>query len=131
MRKIILYTVIATFIVACTSCKTTKYIPIETTKIEYRDNFLRDSIIHYDSVYVKDKGDTLILEHYKYLFKNKILKDSIYLNDTIHIPYPVEVVKPVKASLSSWQNFQLWCGRITLILVVLIAFYLSIKSKKF
>lgn len=101
MRKIILYTVIATFIVTCTSCKTTKYIPIETTKIEYRDNFVKDSIFHYDSIYVKDKGDTLILEHYIYLYKNKILKDSIYLNDTIRIPFPVEVVKPVKASLSS------------------------------
>jgi len=130
MRKIILSTVIATFIFACTSCKTSKYIPIETTKIEYRDNLLRDSIIHYDSVYVKDKGDTLILEHYKYLYKNKMIKDSIYLNDTIRIPFPVEVVKPVKASLSSWQNFQIWCGRIALILVVLVGLYLAIKSKK-
>jgi hypothetical protein len=131
MRKIILSTVIATFIVTCTSCKTTKYIPIETTKIEYRDNLLRDSIIHYDSVYVKDKGDTLIMERYKYLYKNRIVKDSIFINDTILVSYPIEVVKQVKTPLTSWQNFQLWCGRIALVLVVLVVFFLSIKSKKF
>ena len=113
------------------SCKSVKYIPVETTKIEYRDNLVRDSIFHYDSVYVKDKGDTLILERYKYLYKNRIIKDSIYLNDTIRIPYPVEVVKPVKAPLTSFQNFQLWCGRIALVLAVLVVFFLSIKSKKF
>ena len=47
-------------------------IPVETTKIEYRDNFVKDSISRYDSVFVKDKGDTLILERYSYLYKNKI-----------------------------------------------------------
>jgi len=66
------------------------------------------------SVFVKDKGDTLILERYKYLYKNRIVKDSIFINDTIRVSCPVEVIKQVKVQLTSWQNFQIWCGRLAL-----------------
>lgn len=111
------------------SCKSVKYIPVETTKIEYRDNLVRDSVIRYDSVHVKDKGDTLILERYKYLYKNKILKDSIFINDTIRVPYPVEVVKQTEAPLSSWQNFQIWCGRLALIALLFVTIYFVWKLK--
>ena len=126
MKKILLFAVLAMLMY---SCKSVKYIPVETTKIEYRDNLVRDSVIRYDSVHVKDKGDTLILERYKYLYKNKILKDSIFINDTIRVPYPVEVVKQTEAPLSSWQNFQIWCGRFALFALLLACIYFLWKLK--
>jgi hypothetical protein len=52
------------------------------------------------------------IETVKTEYRDKIAKDSVFINDTIRVPYPVEVVKQVKAPLSSWQNFQVWCGRI-------------------
>lgn len=128
MKKIFIIAVIVTLLY---SCKSVKYIPVETTKIEYRDNLVRDSIFHYDSVFVKDKGDTLILERYKYLYKNKIIKDSIFMNDTIRVPYPVQVIKEVKTSLSGWQNFQIWCGRFALFALLLACIYFGWKLKKF
>ena len=111
------------------SCKSVKYIPVETTKIEYRDNFVKDSIFRYDSVFVKDKGDTLILERYKYLYKNRIVKDSIFINDTIRVPYPVEVIKHVKSPLTSWQSFQIWCGRFALFALLLACIYFVWRLK--
>ena len=72
MKKILIIAVIATLLY---SCKSVKYIPVQTTKIEY-GIISSDSIFRYDSVFVKDKGDTLILERYKYLYKNKIVKDQ-------------------------------------------------------
>jgi hypothetical protein len=126
MKKILLFAVIATMLL---SCKSVKYIPVVTTKIEYRDNFVRDSIFRYDSVFVKDKGDTLILERYKYLYKNKIVKDSVFINDTIRVPYPVEVIKQVKAPLTCWQIFQIWCGRFALFALLLICIYFVWKLK--
>ena len=126
MKKKLIFAVIATMLL---SCKSIKYIPVVTTKIEYRDNFVRDSIIRYDSVFVKDKGDTLILERYKYLYKNRIVKDSIFINDTIRIPYPVEVMKQVKAPLTSWQSFQIWCGRFALFTLLLACIYFVWKLK--
>lgn len=126
MKKLLFFAVLATLLY---SCKPVKYIPAETTKIEYRDNLIRDSVIRYDSVYVNDKGDTLILERYKYLYKNRIVRDSIFVNDTIRIPYPVEVVKQTEAHLSSWQNFQIWCGRLALIALLFVTIYFVWKLK--
>ena len=127
MKKTIIICIIALMYCAC---GTTKYVPIETIKTEYRDNFVRDSIFLYDSIHVKEKGDTLILESYKYLYRDKIVRDSIFKNDTIRIPYPVEVVKEVKAPLSGWQNFQIWNGRIALALALLAVIYFVLKLKK-
>jgi DNA polymerase sigma len=126
MKKILFLSIIAILLY---SCKSVKYIPVETTKINYRDNLVRDSVIHYDSVYVKDKGDTLILERYKYLYKNRIVKDSVFVNDTIRIPYPVEVVKQIKTPLSSFQNFQILCGRLVLFALLFVAIYFVWKLK--
>ena len=120
MKKLLFLAAIATMLY---SCKSVKYIPVETTKIEYRDNFVRDSIFRYDSVFVKDKGDTLILERYKYLYKNRIVKDSIFINDTIRVPCPVEVITQVKAPLPSWQTFQIWSGRFALFAFLLACIY--------
>lgn len=128
MKKLLFLAAIATMLY---SCKSIKYIPVETTKIEYRDNFVRDSIFRYDSVFVKEKGDTLILEKYRYLYKNRIVKDSIFINDTIRVPYPVEVIKQVKAPLTSWQNFQIWCGHISLFVLLHIGIYLLWRLKQF
>ena len=126
MKQIIFFAVIVMILY---SCKSVKYIPVETTKIEYRDNFVKDSIFRYDSIFVMDKGDTLILERYSYLYKNKIVRDSIFINDTIRVPYPVEVVKQIEAPLTGWQNFQLWCGRIALVILLLSGIYVVWKLK--
>ncbi|HOG19598.1 MAG TPA: hypothetical protein PKW37_04070 [Salinivirgaceae bacterium] len=103
----------------CSSCGKTKYIPVETTKIELRDQLVRDSIFCYDSVFVKHTADTLFIEKYKYIYRDKIILDSVFIQDTVSVPYPVEVVKQVKAPLTSWQNFQIWSGRIALLLILL------------
>ena len=126
MKKLLFLAAIATMLY---SCKSIKYIPVETTKIEYRDNFVRDSIFRYDSVFVKEKGDTLILEKYRYLYKNRIVKDSIFINDTIRVPYPVEVIKQVKTPLTYWQSFQIWCGRFALFTLLLACIYFVWKLK--
>lgn len=127
MKKTIVFCALA---LLCCACGTTKYIPIETIKTEYRDKIIRDSIFQYDSVFVKQTADTVFFERYKYLYRDKLIKDSIFIQDTIRVPYPVEVIKQVKAPLTSWQNFQLWSGRIALILALLIGLYFILKIKK-
>ena len=126
MKKILLFAVIATLLY---SCKSIKYVPVETTKTEYRDKIFRDSVTRYDSVYMKEKGDTLILERYRYLYKNSIIRDTTIIRDTIQVPYPVEVIKQVKAPLSGWQNFQVWCGRIALFVLMLACIFFVWKLK--
>jgi hypothetical protein len=129
MKKRIVPVAIILLLCFCSSCKTTQYIPVESTKIEYRDNFIRDSIFRYDSVFVKQTADTVFFERYKYLYRDKIVRDSLFLSDTIRVPYPVEIVKQVKAPLTGWQNFQVWCGRIALAILLIVGIYFVLKWK--
>jgi hypothetical protein len=127
MKKKIIFCAIA---LLCCACGTTKYVPVETVKTEYRDKIVRDSVFRYDSIFVRQTADTVFYERYKYLYRDKIVRDSIFLNDTIRIPYPVEVVKEVKAPLTSWQNFQLCCGRGALVIALLVGIYFVLKAQK-
>ncbi|MDR2475706.1 MAG: hypothetical protein LBD45_07590 [Bacteroidales bacterium] len=63
------------------------------------------------------------LSPYKYLYRDKIIRDSIFKCDTIRVPFTVEVVKQVKAPLTSLRNFQVWCGRILLAIALLVGLY--------
>ena len=79
------------------SCRSIQYVPVEKTKIEYRDrvDIQRDSIYRLDSVFVFQKGDTFTIyrDRYKYIYKNIYLRDTTFVQDSIQVPYPVEVIK--------------------------------------
>ena len=86
------------------SCTTTKYveIPVEHTKIEYRDRIKHDSIYLRDSIVQKRENDTIYLEKYKYLYKYKYLRDTINIVDSIPVVTIQEVTKEVN-KLHNWQ----------------------------
>ena len=127
MKKTIIFYALA---LLCCACGTTKYVPIESVRTEYRNTATTDSVFLRDSIFIKEKGDTLIVEKYRYLHRDRILRDSIFKTDTIHVPYPVEVVKEVKKPLTGWQNFQIWCGRIGLVFLLFVIVYFVLKLKK-
>ena len=124
MKKAVVFCAFALF---CCACGTIKYVPIETIRTEYRNTITTDSVFLRDSIFVKERGDTLILEKYRYFYRDRVLRDSVIVRDTLRVPYPVEVVKEVKKPLSSWQNFQMWCGRIAFA-VLLIVFVWRLKK---
>ena len=86
------------------SCTTTKYIeiPVEHTRIEYRDRIKHDSIYLRDSIVQKKENDTIYLETYKYLYKYKYLRDTINIVDSIPVVTIQEVTKEVN-KLHNWQ----------------------------
>ena len=90
------------------SCRTVKYVPVETIKVDttYINKLQRDSIYMLDSVYVKEKGDTVFIEKYKYLYRDKLVRDTLYMakTDSIQVPYPVE------KELTIWQYLKLELG---------------------
>ncbi|MDR1121810.1 MAG: hypothetical protein LBM08_12945 [Dysgonamonadaceae bacterium] len=120
MKKILLFFLLCAGFAACNK---SVYVPVESVRTEYRDRYLRDSITLRDSVFIREKGDTVWIEKYKCLYVDKLKRDSIYLNDTIRVPYPVEI--PVEVNyVSGWQNFQIWLGRI---LIAIVAGYCGIR----
>ncbi len=111
------------------SCRTVKYVPIETVKVDttYINKLQRDSIYMLDSVYVKEKGDTVLIEKYKYLYRDKLVRDTMYISkaDSIQVPYPVE------KELTRWQQFRMdfggWAMCIVVISILILIVY---KIKK-
>lgn len=107
------------FLIACllfllSGCKAkTICVPVENQKIMHKDKIFRDSIYLQDSIVVKLQEDTVFVEKYKYLYRDRLLYDSVFVRDSIEVPYPVEQFIEVNR-LSSFQSFQLWCGRILL-----------------
>lgn len=91
-----------------TSCRSIKYVPVETVRTEYRtrDSIRYDSIYQRDSVYLMFKGDTVYKYKekylYKYLFLNKT--DTVIKTDSIQVPYPVE------KQLTKWQAIKIELG---------------------
>lgn len=106
--------------------------PVETVRTDsiYINQVQRDSIYRRDSIYIRDKGDTVWVEKYKYLFVDKLRHDTLYLNrtDSIRVPYPVE------KELTRWQQMKLelggWAFGIIITAALIIVGLLVYKSRK-
>lgn len=110
--KTTFYILATLLVLSVASCTTTRYIPIESvrTEIEYRDRLRTDSIFVSDSVYIREKGDTIFVEHTRYAYRDRMQVDTAYvcITDSVQVPYPVP------AQLSSWQRFKQDVGGIAI-----------------
>ena len=90
------------------SCRSVKYVPVETVKTDsvYVNKVQRDSIRLQDSIFVFVKGDTVRIEKYKYLYRDRVVVDTVRLveRDSVQVPVPVE------KELSRWQRWKLDLG---------------------
>ena len=103
------------------SCRTTEYVPVEVIKSDttYINKVQRDSIYQLDSIYILDRGDTVLITQTKYLYRDKLVHDTVYMSktDSIQVPYPVE------RQLTRWEQFRLDVGGwaiVTFIIIILI-----------
>lgn len=113
-----------------TGCTTTKYVPIETVRIDTMKvtKYERDSIYIHDSTIVREKGDTMLIEKWHTRWRDRWMHDTVYQSrvDSVPKPYPVE--KRVPAELTWWQQTRLHLANI--LLYALLAFGV-IKLAKF
>lgn len=105
------------------SCTTTKYVPIPEyhTDTLIQTQVLKDSVWLHDSTFIREKGDTVLIERWHTQYKWRELHDTTYVSKTDSIPYPVEVTKEVPAKLTWWQQTRLYLANILLILAALAA----------
>lgn len=101
------------------SCTTTKTVERVKRDSVYVYRLKRDSIYQRDSIYMLIKGDTVYKYEYKYLYRDKMLRDTISISKTDSIPYPVEVPKYVDKKLSWWQSALLYTGAIAWIVAII------------
>ena len=104
---LLLLYVLAVFTMLC-GCRQMQYVPVVTVLHDsiYIAQVQRDSILRYDSIYVRDAGDTLYVERWKYLYRDKVRVDTMVSVrvDTLAVPYPVE------RKLTRWERVKMEAG---------------------
>lgn len=119
--RMIKYVLATLLLLVVWSCRTTEYVPVEVVRSDttYINKVQRDSIYQLDSIYILDRGDTVLITQTKFLYRDKLVRDTVYMSktDSIKVPYPVE------QQLTRWEQFRLDVGGwaiFTVILIVLI-----------
>jgi hypothetical protein len=97
MKYLIIWLVMLMLLAWLTSCTTTKYIEVEKVRTDttYITKWQKDSVWLHDSIHVKEKGDTVMIEKWHTQWRDRLRVDTIYqaTHDTIPQPYPVETIK--------------------------------------
>lgn len=123
--KNLLYIILLTMAICLTSCRSIKYVPVETVKTEYktRDSIRFDSIYEHDSIFLFVKGDTVYKEKYRYKYRYLTINktDTVMLTDSVQIPYPVE------KQLTRWQQMKIELGGWAVGVIVILSIVLMLK----
>ena len=107
MRPLYLFIILLTTAIL-SGCRTIEYYPVETVRTDtvYVNRLAVDSVMVRDSIYIHEKGDTILEHRYHYIYRYKDRVDTLYLasRDTVSVPYPVE------KELTRWQSFKVDYG---------------------
>lgn len=105
-------------------CRSIQYVPVETVHTDtlYQKVVQRDSIHIHDSVTIREKGDTVMIEHWRTQWRDRLLRDTIYRSrtDSVQVPYPVE------KQLTKWQQVCIDYGKLTMGATVLLVIFLIV-----
>lgn len=112
----------------------TKYVAVESVRYDslFISKMLHDSVYVRDSVFVKEAGDTVFKDKYKYVYIYKNLVDTFYVYKEKEIQVPV----PVERNLNWWERVKLdyaeWviAGLVTIYLVYALRKWLARKIRK-
>ena len=111
------------------SCTTTRYVTVPEyhTDTLIQNTVLKDSVFLHDSIYQKEKGDTILIEKWHTKYRERLVHDTLYQHrvDTIAKPYPVP--EYVEKKLSWWQRLRLHLGNIMLVLIGAAILYAAAK----
>lgn len=95
---------------AFTSCTRTMYVPVTSVQHDsiYLHTHSHDSIYVHDSVTIHEKGDTIWLTRWRTEYRDRIVRDTAYIErrDSIAVPYPVE------RKLSRKERLYMSAGRV-------------------
>ena len=82
-------------------CTTTKYIPVESVRVDsvHVAKVQRDSVYVRDSVFVAVKADTVFKTSLKYVYRDRIVRDTISALNTDTITRVVEIER----KMSRWE----------------------------
>lgn len=106
-------------------CTTTKYVPVETVRVDsiFVAKVERDSIYERDSVFVAVKADTVFKTSLKCVYRDRIVRDTVSVLRRDTVAQVVEVEK----KLSFWEQKKLELGGVAMLVALLLAIILLKK----
>ena len=112
------------FLFLC-GCRT-EYVPIEVVRTDSLmiEKLMKDSVFVRDSVYLKEKGDTIYLYKDKYVYVLKEVADTVYMEQVREVEVPV----PVERKLSWWERMKLKYAEWALGVLVAIALIYALRK---
>lgn len=131
LNGIIPFLMTAIFCTMLSGCRSHRTIEKAIVKHDtcYVDRLKKDSIHVHDSIYLHEymRQDTLFIEHVRWRTKFiEIIKhDSIYIAKTDTVMNTVTIES--QRDLTGWQWFQIWAGRLALLLVSASIIILAIR----
>ena len=103
------------FLLMLTSCRT-EYVPVESVRYDslFFTKFFRDSVYVKDSTHVRERGDTVFWYRLKFVFMNKSVTDTVYIERYKDRDVPV----PVERKLSWWERQKMDYGGWAMLILV-------------
>ena len=113
------------FLLLLCGCRT-EYVPIESVRYDsvMIEKLLRDSVFVRDSVYLKEKGDTVYKykDRFVYVYKNRV--DTFFAEKIREIEIPV----PVERKLTWWERVKLNYAEWVIAVLVAIALIYALRQ---
>ena len=115
MKNSFLISLLVFIIYMLASCKT-EYIPHESARFDsvFFAKIQKDSIFVKDSVFIKEKGDTVFKDRFKVIYKYVLHRDTVLSirKDSILVPYPIEKKR------TFWEQTKIDIATIAIVLVI-------------
>ena len=128
LSRILFWAVAITTCCALFSCRTV-YVPVETVRTDsiFIKQYERVSIHTHDSVFVKTKADTIYINHWRTVYRDRVVRDTVFESRVDSVQNVVEVEK----KLTKVQQLKMNIGAGVLYAVpILIAVGLYILYRK-
>ncbi len=137
LRGWLLGLIVCAIITLLAGCKTTKYVPVENVRTEFKDRVVtvhdtvRDSVLKLNDVYKHDsmavmmRGDTVFVDRWHTLrlikweqathMSNTVAGDSASAvrTDSVRVPYPVE------RKLTKWERVKMDFGTAAIVIAAI------------
>lgn len=132
--KTLAFILILCLVSVLSGCKRIEYVqvPVETVRMDtaYVRNISRDSISVRDSVIVREAGDTVRITKWRYVYRDRVVRDTVFRQRVDSIP---EIVA-VERELTRWEKTKQEAGGVAIgvigAAVVAWAVWLIVKMRK-
>lgn len=134
IKLLVVWMVILFVLALLASCRQVEYVTVEKVRTDttYITKWQKDSVWLHDSIHIRERGDTVMIERWHTQWRDRLRVDTIYqaTHDTIPQPYPVETIKMVEKDLNWWQRLRMWMGNVVLITLLGVAGYWGFRCYK-